>query len=130
MNSVLMYVDAWIVSHPLRLCHVIQPTLFGIIYALFSYIYFLCSGTDPYVMIGVFFVLPSFFETKTNIPFLFDRIGAPYIYEVLNWEYPEKTILVVIGIIILGGIVHFILFWSYLLRVFIQEQLYEVGFHD
>lgn len=46
MNSVIMFIDILIVSHPIRLYHVIQPILFGICFAIFSYIYYLCGGLN------------------------------------------------------------------------------------
>lgn len=62
--------------------------------------------------------------------FFICRHGKPYIYDVLNWEYPKRTALVIIAIEMLGIIIHFLLFWSYLLRVIIQEQLFEMGIQD
>lgn len=53
MNCVIMCVDAWIVAHPLRLCHVTQPMIFGLVYTTFSVIYYLSGGTDPYVIFQI-----------------------------------------------------------------------------
>lgn len=45
-NSIFMMIDLLIVSHPIRLMHVIQPVLFGLAYGFFTYIYYLCGGVD------------------------------------------------------------------------------------
>lgn len=46
MNSVIMFIDILIVAYPLRLYHVIQPISFGVAYGVFSFIYYLCGGTN------------------------------------------------------------------------------------
>lgn len=46
LNSVLMFLDMMIVSHPIRLFHVLQPVLFGIVYLLFSLVYYFCGGIN------------------------------------------------------------------------------------
>lgn len=46
MNSVFAFLDVLIVSHPIRLFHVIQPMAFGLTYGLFSYIYYVCGGVN------------------------------------------------------------------------------------
>lgn len=45
-NSVLMFLDMMIVSHPYRLLHVIQPIILGVTYAIFSVIYYFAGGLD------------------------------------------------------------------------------------
>lgn len=45
-NSILMFLDMMIVSHPYRLLHVIQPILLGVVYAIFSVIYYFAGGVD------------------------------------------------------------------------------------
>lgn len=47
INSVLMFLDILIVSHPMRLYHVVQPMAFGLLYGVFSLIYYFCGGLDP-----------------------------------------------------------------------------------
>jgi len=44
-----MFIDLWIVAHPLRLLHIFLPVLFGVVFAIFSYIYHLCGGINKYV---------------------------------------------------------------------------------
>ncbi|CAD7085572.1 unnamed protein product [Hermetia illucens] len=70
-NSVLMFVDLWIVAYPVRLLHMFLPVCFGLVYAIFSVIYYAAGGVDP--------------------------AGKHYIYPILDWDYPGKAILTVIG---------------------------------
>lgn len=46
INSVVMFVDFLVVAFPMRLYHVIQPICFGVCYAVFTYIYYLCDGRN------------------------------------------------------------------------------------
>ncbi len=68
MNSILVFVDLFIIATPVRLVHVYQTILAGIYYILFSLIYYAAGGTD---------------ET-----------GNPYIYDVLDWSDPGAAALV------------------------------------
>lgn len=45
-NSIVMFIDIWIVAYPIRLLHFVQPISFGLVYLLFSGIYYLAGGTD------------------------------------------------------------------------------------
>lgn len=45
-NSAIMILDLFIVAYPLRLNHVIQPIAFGYVYGSFTFIYYVCGGTD------------------------------------------------------------------------------------
>lgn len=45
-NSIGMFLDVLIVAYPIRIYHVTQPIFFGLIYAIFSIIYFFAGGTD------------------------------------------------------------------------------------
>lgn len=45
-NSICMFLDLWIVAHPMRLLHIFLPVLFGVVFAIFSYIYHLCGGIN------------------------------------------------------------------------------------
>lgn len=44
-NSIAMFVDLWIVAHPVRLLHCGWTILFGLCYVIFSAIYYLAGGT-------------------------------------------------------------------------------------
>ncbi|KAJ8735754.1 hypothetical protein PYW07_007374 [Mythimna separata] len=69
LNSVVMLLLLLSSAHPVRLLHIYQPALFGILYVLFSVIYHFAGGTD--------------------------QKGNAYIYPVVNWSEPSTTILVV-----------------------------------
>lgn len=45
-NSVFMFLDLIIVAHPVRLLHVVQPLAFGLVYGIFTLIYYLAGGVD------------------------------------------------------------------------------------
>lgn len=45
-NSLVMFIDLIIISYPVRLLHVVQPLLAGLVYALFSLFYYLAGGVD------------------------------------------------------------------------------------
>lgn len=56
--------------------------------------------------------------------YLLSRKGNPFIYNVLNWEKPEKAMVMVFGTLILAITVHIVLFWIYKLRVFVQRRFF------
>lgn len=95
-NSVLMFVDLWIVAYPVRLLHMFLPVCFGLVYAIFSVIYYAAGGVDP--------------------------AGKHYIYPILDWDYPGKAILTVIGVILLCCALYIFIFYVYKLRVFIHRR--------
>lgn len=47
-NSVAMLADTMLTSMPVRLFHVIYPMLLGVVYVLFTVIYWAAGGTDPF----------------------------------------------------------------------------------
>lgn len=70
--------------------------------------------------------------TKTKHQFYLDirfRKGEPFIYGVLDWKRPEKTIPTIFALLIFGIFAHVILFWIYKLRVFIQQRYFTEKFH-
>ncbi|KAH9641737.1 hypothetical protein HF086_003863 [Spodoptera exigua] len=69
VNSVVMLVELVCSAHPSRLMHVMQPLYFAGAYMLFSVIYFLAGGLDPW--------------------------GNPFIYPVVDWSKPEQTMVVI-----------------------------------
>ncbi|XP_037958319.1 protein rolling stone [Teleopsis dalmanni] len=96
-NSICMFVDLLIVAHPLRLLHLFLPVLFGIVYAIFSYIYQMLGGIN--------------------------RKGKPYIYHVIDWSRPKNAFLTVVVILTLCIIVYMILFTIYKLRTLLYKRL-------
>lgn len=53
-NSVIMIIDLMIVGHPIKLGHAYWTMGIGLVYSIFSAIFFLAGGTTRYVYILVF----------------------------------------------------------------------------
>ncbi|XP_059616897.1 protein rolling stone-like [Phlebotomus argentipes] len=98
-NSVFMFLDILIVAYPVRIYHAVHSLIFGLIYVIFSVIYFAAGGT-----------------TKS---------GATYIYSVLDWNDPGSAMITVVGVCALGIIIHTILYLIYLLRTWIFRRYFE-----
>ncbi|XP_034474142.1 protein rolling stone [Drosophila innubila] len=101
-NSICMFIDLWIVAHPLRLLHVFLPVLFGIIYAIFSYIYQMCGGMN--------------------------KKGKPYIYHVIDWSQPRNAFITVLGVLVLSCCVYALLFAFFKLRLFLSRSCRQGSF--
>ncbi|KAJ6646413.1 Protein rolling stone, partial [Pseudolycoriella hygida] len=97
-NSVLMFLDMLIMAYPLRLYHVIQPLLLGLVYVVFSVIYYAAGGKD--------------------------KFGHPYIYNVLDWSSsdPTKNAVTVVGTFLLSMAIHLVLFGVFRLREFVHRK--------
>lgn len=67
MNSVLVVADLMVTAHPVRFLHFLHPMALGIIYTLFSFVYFCAGGTN--------------------------RSGSTSIYPFLNWDKPLVSLL-------------------------------------
>ncbi|XP_034667925.1 protein rolling stone [Drosophila subobscura] len=101
-NSICMFIDLWIVAHPLRLLHIFLPVLFGVTYAIFSYIYQVCGGIN--------------------------KKGKPYIYHVIDWTKPQSSFITVLGILILSCCVYVLLFAFFKLRMFLHRRCQRANF--
>ncbi|XP_017860353.1 PREDICTED: protein rolling stone isoform X1 [Drosophila arizonae] len=101
-NSICMFIDLWIVAHPLRLLHVFLPVTFGIIYAIFSYIYHLCGGIN--------------------------KKGKPYIYHVIDWNQPSSALLTVLCVLLLSCCIYALLFVFFKLRLYISRSCRQGSF--
>ncbi|KAH8255521.1 hypothetical protein KR038_004957, partial [Drosophila bunnanda] len=101
-NSICMFIDLWIVAHPLRLLHIFLPVLFGIVFAIFSYIYHLCGGIN--------------------------KKGKPYIYHVIDWSQPESSFVTVVGVLILSCFIYVLLFAFFKLRLFLSRRCRKANF--
>ncbi|CAG9857737.1 unnamed protein product [Phyllotreta striolata] len=105
-NSIVMLVDLWLVSHRLRYVHVVYPLLLGVVYSLFSYVYYALGGTN--------------------------REHSPCIYGRLNWaEHPYRTALICLGIDSFLGTLHLVVVLSSRFRRKIEGtcKLFYAG-HD
>lgn len=82
INSVLMFCLLITSRHPVRLLHFYIPLILGIIYMLFSVIYYAAGGLSPF--------------------------GTAWIYPMLDWSNPGPTILLSVGSALLIVVIHFI----------------------
>ena len=94
INSVLVLVNLLIDGIPIRLLHVLYPFLSGILYVLFTVIYYLCGGRGA----G----------------------WSPSIYPVLGWQSPGES-LVTVGLeLLLTVLMHTLAYALYRLRLALQ----------
>ncbi|XP_045538093.1 protein rolling stone isoform X2 [Papilio machaon] len=68
VNSLVMLTELILSAHPSRLRHVMQPLYFGIVYLIFTIVYYDAGGLDPW--------------------------GHVFIYPVIDWSKPEQTLVV------------------------------------
>jgi hypothetical protein len=80
VNSIAMLVELFVVLHPMYFLHVFYSLSVGLIYLIFTVIYYAAGGTDKY--------------------------GNNYIYKILNWENPGATMIIVVGVIVLAVLLH------------------------
>uniref|UniRef100_A0A1L8D935 Putative conserved plasma membrane protein n=2 Tax=Nyssomyia neivai TaxID=330878 RepID=A0A1L8D935_9DIPT len=98
-NSVFMFIDILIVAYPVRIYHACHSLIFGLIYVIFSVIYFAAGGTT--------------------------KAGTTYIYNVLNWNNPGSAMVTVVGVCVLGILINTILYFIHLLRTWIHRRYFE-----
>lgn len=77
-----MLLELLVILHPMYFLHVIHSLIAGIIYLIFSLIYYGAGGTDNY--------------------------GNNYIYKILDWNKPGATSVIVILVAIFIIILHII----------------------
>lgn len=95
-NSAIMFLDVLIVAHPIRLYHVYQPLTVGLLFLVFSVVFFAAGGTDSQ--------------------------GNRYIYFVLDWSKPDGAAVTSVGTVLLAVAVHTALFAVQKLRVFVHNR--------
>lgn len=81
-NSMGMMIELFVASHPMYIFHFIYAIGSGMIYLLFTIIYYYAGGVDYF--------------------------GNNYIYHVLKWENPGSATSVAIGIVVLTIFLHII----------------------
>ncbi|KAF7280190.1 hypothetical protein GWI33_006316 [Rhynchophorus ferrugineus] len=96
-NSILMYLDLWVVSHPVKIFHFLYPLALSFIYAIFTYIYYACGGVS--------------------------KDGTPYIYPIIKWDQPSKTTLVCFSVMVFMILIHICTFGMYKGRLYIYELI-------
>jgi len=88
--------DVFISDRPWRMVHAIHPIIFGGVFGIFSFIYFLAGGTNYY------------FE--------------PYVYHIIDWAHPIRTLLVISGVTVFMVIFHTFFFLLYKMRLALSKQ--------
>lgn len=92
-----MLVELLVVLHPMYFFHVIHSLVVGLIYLIFSLIYYGAGGTDNY--------------------------GNNYIYKILDWNKPGSTMIIVILVVILAVILHAVACIIHILRYKLHKIL-------
>lgn len=95
LNSILMTIELFVTAHPMRILHVYVPICYGVVYCIFTVIYYVAGGT--------------------NID------DEPNIYNILDWRKPSETILVCLGFAALIVVIHCITYALYRLRIAIYK---------
>ncbi|XP_063549159.1 protein rolling stone-like [Cydia strobilella] len=85
-NAVIVLIELFASRTPVRLAHIYQPLLLGVVYAIFSKIYQEAGGTGAY--------------------------SEPYIYKFLDWSEPRSSFMMTIGTAIITIFLYVIL-WAF-----------------
>lgn len=99
-NSILMFLEFWMASHPVRLLHAVYPFMLGLTYITMTAIFYVAGGTT--------------------------KDGSRYIYPILKWDEPGTTILYCIGIMALMVVIHLLTFIMYKLRQLIVPPMARI----
>lgn len=102
INTVFVLADVFLNARPVRLLHVLYPFLYGLLYLIFSVIYW--SG-----------------DKELNV-----------LYPgVLDWNHPSKTVIVVCCLCFIGlPVLQLLHFGIYRLRLAIFRKVYFVDYDD
>jgi len=92
--------DVFISDRPWRILHAIHALIFGGVFGIFSFIYFLAGGTNYY------------FE--------------PYVYHIIDWAHPVRTLLVIGGVTVFLVIFHSFFFLLYKMRL-VCSRRYKIS---
>lgn len=88
--------DVFVSDRPWRMLHAIHALIFGGVFGIFSFIYFLAGGTNYY------------FE--------------PYVYHIIDWAHPVRTLLVIGGVTVFLVIFHSFFFLLYKMRMVCSKR--------
>lgn len=95
-NLVITLVDLMVCAHPMRLQHVYQPVALGLCYSAFTGFYYALGGTN--------------------------RLGFSYIYSILNWDHPERAVLLTLSTLVFEVVIFFSAWCLYRLRISIANS--------
>lgn len=98
-NSAGMLLELFVVRHPFYVFHFVYSVGVGLIYLVFTIIYYFSGGVDPY--------------------------GRNYVYNVLNWDEPLKASLVALGVMLLMIFLHIMTWVFQRLRYRLHKKLFE-----
>ncbi|GAA49786.1 Protein rolling stone [Clonorchis sinensis] len=91
LAACLAVLDLFISSIPVRLAHAVYPILIGLIYAVFSYLFWLGGGEGP--------------------------LGVGQVYPGLNWIHPKTAILSCLCALLFSFLIHILIYVTYYIRV-------------
>lgn len=94
LTVVLVLVDVALSAIPFRLVHVVYPLLGGLLYALFSYVFWAAGGTGP--------------------------VAVGQVYPGVNWAHPKATVLALLCALFVTFIIHIALYMAYFFRLKIK----------
>ena len=100
LNSIVMLVELFIASTPVRVLHVLYVMVFSVVYSLFTVIYWAAGGVTV--------------------------DGDPYIYEILDYENGDAALVsaVLLGVVfIVSPLMQAFLFALYQLRCFLHRKI-------
>jgi hypothetical protein len=100
LNSIVMFVEFFIASTPVRVLHVLYVMVFSVVYSLFTVIYWAAGGVTV--------------------------DGDPYIYEILDYENGDAALVsaVLLGVVfIVSPLMQAFLFALYQLRCFLHRKI-------
>ena len=96
-NSIYVLLDLFVTAMPVRLFHVIYPSIYAIVYTIFTVIYWAADGVNA--------------------------DGFNYVYKALDWNIAGSTAPLVVGIVFVGTPLVHLVFWSlYVIRVAIHRN--------
>ncbi|WAR26234.1 ROST-like protein [Mya arenaria] len=102
VNSVFVFIDAFMVARPVRLLHAIYPVFYGLCYLIFSIIYWSA-----------------------------DKVNNVLYKNVLDWNQPGLTVGVVAGLtFIVIPLLQLLHYGIYRLRLIMYRRLYGREFND
>ncbi|KAF2897143.1 hypothetical protein ILUMI_09032 [Ignelater luminosus] len=99
-NSSLLLMDFFIVAVPVRILHVYFSVVIGVVYSIFSYVYYAAGGKRS--------------------------DGKPYVYKLLNWkDNPFKAAVMCLAAICFLLVMRVFMFGLFRLRVWIYYTYYD-----
>ena len=102
INSVIMVLENFVAAIPVRLLHIIYPMIYGLVYVAWSVIYF-------------------YMDPENNVLYV----------KLLDWNYPEITIPVILGVLFLMmPLIQLFWFGCYRLRLTIFQKCYHYRYCD